>query len=124
VIYGPEGCGKTAFLKQAASALRELGYNVFYLHPLEREFAAEVDEINVKKQFLDVVRRTLADERWGRAALAVFDLIRQLLERRRGKSRGGGRRHISSNWPRQSCGICQGIKHDRASHVLIQKWSY
>ncbi|MFP3348714.1 MAG: ATP-binding protein [Thermoproteus sp.] len=25
VIFGPEGCGKTAFLRQAASGLRELG---------------------------------------------------------------------------------------------------
>jgi type IV pilus assembly protein PilA len=33
VIFGPEGCGKTAFLRQAASGLRELGYDVFYLQP-------------------------------------------------------------------------------------------
>jgi Archaeal ATPase. len=33
VIFGPEGCGKTAFLRQAALALREFGFDVFYLHP-------------------------------------------------------------------------------------------
>jgi hypothetical protein len=33
VVFGPEGCGKTAFLRQAASGLRELGYDVFYLQP-------------------------------------------------------------------------------------------
>ena len=38
VVFGPEGCGKTAFLRQAASGLRELGYDVFYLHPLDRVF--------------------------------------------------------------------------------------
>jgi predicted AAA+ superfamily ATPase len=25
VVFGPEGCGKTAFLRQAAAMLRELG---------------------------------------------------------------------------------------------------
>ena len=51
VIFGPEGCGKTAFLRQAASGLRELGYDVFYLHPLDRVFAAEVDDADVKSLF-------------------------------------------------------------------------
>jgi hypothetical protein len=85
VIFGPEGCGKTAFLRQAASGLRELGYDVFYLHPLDRVFAAEVDDPDVKKLFLDLVRRTLEDEKWGRLALAVFDLVREVLKKRRRK---------------------------------------
>ena len=44
VVFGPEGCGKTAFLRQAAVMLREFGYDVFYLHPLDRVFLAEVDD--------------------------------------------------------------------------------
>jgi hypothetical protein len=85
VIFGPEGCGKTAFLRQAASGLRELGYDVFYLHPLDRVFAAEVDDPDVKSLFVDLVRKTLEDERWGRLALAVFDLVREVLKKRRRK---------------------------------------
>ena len=85
VIFGPEGCGKTAFLRQTVEALRELDYNVLYLHPLDRVFMAEVDEPDVKSLFLDLVRQTLADERWGRIALAVFDLVRELLRRRKRK---------------------------------------
>jgi hypothetical protein len=85
VIFGPEGCGKTAFLRQAASGLRELGYDVFYLHPLDRVFAAEVDDPDVKTLFVDLVRKTLEDERWGRLALAVFDLTREILKKRRRK---------------------------------------
>ena len=30
VVFGPEGCGKTAFLRQAVAMLRDLGYDVFY----------------------------------------------------------------------------------------------
>ena len=85
VVFGPEGCGKTAFLRQAASGLRELGYDVFYLHPLDRAFSAEVDDPDVKTLFLDLVRKTLEDGRWGRLAMAVFDLTREILRRRRRK---------------------------------------
>jgi hypothetical protein len=85
VIFGPEGCGKTAFLRQAASGLRELGYDVFYLHPLDRVYAAEVDDADVKSLFADLVRKTLEDERWGWMALAVFDLTREILRKRRRK---------------------------------------
>ena len=85
VIFGPEGCGKTAFLRQASVMLRELGYDVFYLHPLDRVFAAEVDDPDVKSLFLDLVRKTLEDERWGRLALAVFDWVREILKKRRRK---------------------------------------
>ena len=85
VVFGPEGCGKTAFLRQAAAMLRDLGYDVFYLHPLDRVFSAEVDDPDVKRLFLDFVRRTLEDERWGRLAMAVFDFTREVLRRRRRK---------------------------------------
>jgi len=34
VIYGPEGCGKSALLKQAAAILRDLGYEVFLPEPI------------------------------------------------------------------------------------------
>jgi len=36
VIYGPEGCGKTAFFKQASEILREHGYAVVHVNPLAR----------------------------------------------------------------------------------------
>jgi hypothetical protein len=85
VVFGPEGCGKTALLRQAAAMLRDLGYDVFYLHHLDRVFSAEVDDPDVKRLFLDLVRRTLEDERWGRLAMAVFDLTREVLRRRRRK---------------------------------------
>jgi predicted AAA+ superfamily ATPase len=33
VVFGPEGCGKTAWLKQITELLRELGYEVIYVDP-------------------------------------------------------------------------------------------
>jgi KaiC/GvpD/RAD55 family RecA-like ATPase len=85
VIFGPEGCGKTAFLRQASAMLKEAGFNVLYLHPLDRVFNAEVDDQDVKTAFLNLVKQSLEDERWGRVVFAVFDLARKLLEKRRRK---------------------------------------
>jgi len=48
VIFGSEGCGKTAFLRQATAMLKETSYDVPHLHPLDRAFPAEVDDAEVK----------------------------------------------------------------------------
>ncbi len=37
VVYGPEGCGKTALLRQAFELLRGWGFSVVYVSPLEEE---------------------------------------------------------------------------------------
>ncbi len=37
VVYGPEGCGKTALFKQAKLILEGYGYSVLYVNPLARE---------------------------------------------------------------------------------------
>ena len=85
VIFGPEGCGKSAFLLQAAAMLKEMGYDVFYLHPLDKIFEAEMEEVDVKRAFLDFAQRALAEDALGRIAWAVFDFVREILKRRRKK---------------------------------------
>jgi hypothetical protein len=85
VIFGPEGRGKTAFLRQAASGLRELGYDVFYLHPLDRIFEAEVSPPDVKKAFLEFVERAVAEDAVGRVAWVIFDFVRKVLKTRKTK---------------------------------------
>jgi len=85
VIFGPEGCGKTAFLRQSAAALRELGYEVFYLHPLDKVFEAEVSLPDVKKAFLEFAERAVAEEAVGRVVWAIFNFVRKVLKMRKSK---------------------------------------
>ncbi|MEM4493528.1 MAG: ATP-binding protein, partial [Pyrobaculum sp.] len=42
LVYGPEGCGKTAWLKQSAVLLRSWGYDVIYVNPLQRDYVAYI----------------------------------------------------------------------------------
>jgi energy-coupling factor transporter ATP-binding protein EcfA2 len=85
VIFGPEGCGKTAFLLQVAAMLKEMGYDVFYLHPLDKIFEAEIEEVDVKRAFIDLAQRAIAEDALGRVAWAVFDFVREVLKRRKRK---------------------------------------
>ena len=85
VIYGPEGCGKTTLLRQAAQTLEEAGYALFYLHPLDRVFHADIEEPDIRKAFLELAQRALSEDSLGRVAWAVFDFIREALKRRRRK---------------------------------------
>ena len=63
VIFGPEGCGKSAFLRQASAMVKELEFDVFYLHPLEREFRAEVAVPDIRREFVQFGERALGEKR-------------------------------------------------------------
>jgi len=65
--------------------LKEMGYDVFYLHPLDKIFEAEVEEMDVKRAFLDFVQKALAEDALGRVAWTVFDFVREVLKRKRRK---------------------------------------
>ncbi len=57
VIYGPEGCGKTAFLKQAKEVLeREFGYSVVLASPLARSLG---EMLQYTPSIRDIVRDVL-----------------------------------------------------------------
>ena len=85
VVFGPEGCGKTAWLRQAAEILRESGYEVFYIHPLDKLVYAEVSVPSIREAFLELAQKALAEEAPGRVAWALFDFVRELLKARRAK---------------------------------------
>ena len=50
VVFGPEGCDKTAWLRQSAVLLRELGYHVIYVDPLRKYFEAYTDVKEVARR--------------------------------------------------------------------------
>ena len=58
---------------------------MFYLHPPDRLFEADVSLPDVKSAFLELVERALSEDAVGRAAWAVFDLVRRVLKARRTK---------------------------------------
>ncbi|MEM1610750.1 MAG: ATP-binding protein [Sulfolobales archaeon] len=84
VVFGPEGCGKTAWLKQSAVLLKELGFDVIYINPLEKGFLAEVGVEEVRKKLLEILREA-SEEAWIRAVWAAVDLARELIKAGRRK---------------------------------------
>ena len=80
VVFGPEGCGKTAFLRQAAEALGELGYDVFYIDPLHRFFTAHTDVGEVVRRLAEAASEAFGIAQLKLATLAL-DVGRELLER-------------------------------------------
>ena len=80
VIFGPEGCGKSAFLRQATVMLRDLGYDVVYIDPLHRFFIAHTDVGEIARKLADAVSETLGIAQLRLATLAI-DVIKELLDR-------------------------------------------
>ena len=84
VVFGPEGCGKTGWLKQSAVLLRELGFDVLYLNPIEKEVYAELGVEDVRKRIAEILR-DMTDEAWARAVWAAVDLAKELIKAGRKK---------------------------------------
>ncbi len=57
VVFGPEGCGKTAWLRQAVEILKERGFNVIYFNPMREELLAEVGIKSLEDMALEMLRR-------------------------------------------------------------------
>ncbi len=64
VIYGPEGCGKTAWLLQSIELLRELGFEVVYVNPVNRLAFAEVSINSLREEFFRLIKELLLRVRW------------------------------------------------------------
>jgi len=84
VVFGPEGCGKTAWLKQAVEVLKEQMFDVVYVNPLHREYFAYTDVKEVVEKIAEVVADVTGYAPIKLADLAVF-LVNQLLKRWRKK---------------------------------------
>lgn len=78
VVYGPEGCGKTAWLKQSVALLGELGFEVLYINPLHKEYLAHTSVGEIVKILADTVADATGRAELRLAALAV-DLVKHVL---------------------------------------------
>ena len=85
IIYGPEGCGKTALLRQAKTILEEHGYYVVYVNPL----AERTEEMlqytpSIRDVVLDALK--LTPEPFSRivdVAISVASLVMERFSRTR-----------------------------------------
>ena len=80
VVYGPEGCGKTAWLKQTVRILRESGFEVIYIDPMFREFIAETNVKDVIDKLIEAVTDVIGVANLKLATLAI-DLTKELLKK-------------------------------------------
>ncbi|GAB6948066.1 hypothetical protein JCM16161A_21960 [Vulcanisaeta sp. JCM 16161] len=85
VVYGPEGCGKTAWLLQSAEFLKELGFEVIYVNPINKEVLAELSIVDLRGEFMRLVREVISQNALGRLAWLAFDMAKELIKATRGK---------------------------------------
>jgi hypothetical protein len=84
VVFGPEGCGKTAFLKQATEVLREFGYDVVYVDVSHVDFTAHTDVVEVARRLAEAASEVSGVAEVKLAYLAI-EAVKELI--RRGKKR-------------------------------------
>jgi hypothetical protein len=78
VIFGPEGCGKTAWLKQAVEVLREAGYDTIYIDPFHKAFIAYSDAKDIIKKLEDASAKVIDVAKVKLATLAI-DTVKELI---------------------------------------------
>ena len=78
VVFGPEGCGKSAWLKQATWVFRELGFEAIYVDPLRRDFIAHTDVSEVVKKLADATAEAIGIAQVKLATLAL-DTVKDLI---------------------------------------------
>ena len=84
VVYGPEGCGKSAWLKQTTEVLREGGFDVIYADVAHRDYVAHTDVREVIERVSEVIADTTGYIPIKLADLVVL-LANQLLKKWRKK---------------------------------------
>jgi len=84
VVYGPEGCGKSAWLKQTTEILREGDFDVIYADVAHRDYVAHTDVREVIERVSEVIADTTGYIPIKLADLVVL-LANQLLKKWRKK---------------------------------------
>jgi hypothetical protein len=78
VVFGPEGCGKSAWLKQAVEILRENGYETLYIDPLHRTFIARSDIKDIIRKLSEATTEVIGVAEVKLATL-VIDAVKELI---------------------------------------------
>jgi len=78
VVFGPEGCGKTAWLKQTAEVLREAGYDTIYIDPIHKAFIAYSDAKDIIRKLEDASAKVIDVAKVKLATLAI-DTVKELI---------------------------------------------
>jgi len=78
VIFGPEGCGKTAWLKQATEVLRKACYDTIYIDPLRKAFIAYSDAKDIIKKLDDASAEVIGVAEVKLATMAI-DAVKGLI---------------------------------------------
>jgi len=81
VVFGPEGCGKTAWLKQSAEVLRELGFEAMYVNPLHKDVIPCTDVREVAQRFMEAAAEVAGASTQLRLATLATLAVRELLTR-------------------------------------------
>ncbi len=82
VVYGPEGCGKTALFKQAREILEEHNYNVIYANPLAEDREELLDYTPAIRDLVREVLRSFPDP-YSRIIDAAINIASQVVKRMR-----------------------------------------
>jgi energy-coupling factor transporter ATP-binding protein EcfA2 len=78
VVFGPEGCGKSAWLKQVTEVLKEAGYDVIYIDPLHKGFIAYSDVRDVIRKLNEAATEVIGVAEVKLATLAI-DAVKELI---------------------------------------------
>jgi hypothetical protein len=78
VVFGPEGCGKTAWLKQATEVLREAGYDTIYIDPIHKAFIAYSDAKDIIRKLSEATTEVIGVAEVKLATLAI-DTVKELI---------------------------------------------
>ncbi len=85
VVYGPEGCGKTAWLLQSMELLRDYGFDVVYVNPLNGQVYAEVGVRDLRNELFKLVQEAINQNALARIAWIAYNVINELIRVRRGR---------------------------------------
>jgi len=114
VVFGPEGCGKTAWLKQTAETLRELGFEAIYIDPMRKDFVANTDIEELAKKFAEAVSEAVGIAEVKLATLAI-DAVKWLISRW-----GRGRVAVLVDDVFQAIGIDKAARYVKALLGLVE----